>query len=92
MQETIAMQTSQPSLKNQPVDAVHHPAWWRVRLMWFVVGGPLAVVVASFTTLALAILNPDPVLVAEPTATASQRPAIEMRNHAATAVAPPAKR
>jgi hypothetical protein len=60
--------------------------------MWFVVGGPLAVVVASFTTLALAILNPDPVLQAQPTATASERPAIEMRNHAATAVAPPDKR
>jgi uncharacterized protein len=63
--------------------------WWRVRLMWFVVGGPLAVVVASFTTLALAILHPDPVLVAAPGSTPSQRPAVEMRNHAAT-TAPPA--
>ncbi len=76
----------------QPAGDAISPRWWRVRLMWFVVGGPLAVVVASFTTLALAILNPDPVLQAEPAATASERPAIEMRNHAATAVAPPAKR
>ncbi len=75
-----------------PAGSAASPRWWRVRLMWFVVGGPLAVVVASFTTLALAILNPDPVLQAQPTATASERPAIEMRNHAATAVAPPDKR
>lgn len=72
--------------------ATQSQPWWQVRLMWFVVGGPLAVVVASFATLGLAILNPDPVLVAVPTSSPSQRPAIEMRNHAATAEAPPAKR
>jgi hypothetical protein len=31
-------------------------------MMWLVVGGPATVVVASFATLALAILNPDPVI------------------------------
>ncbi len=36
--------------------------WWRVRMLWLVIGGPLAVVVASFATLALALLNPDPVI------------------------------
>ena len=36
--------------------------WWRLPIVWLVIGGPLAVVVASFATLALAILNPDPVI------------------------------
>jgi len=36
--------------------------WWRERIMWLVVGGPSVVVVASFATLALALIYPDPVL------------------------------
>jgi hypothetical protein len=36
--------------------------WWRERIMWLVVGGPSLVVVASFVTLALALIYPDPVL------------------------------
>lgn len=36
--------------------------WWREPMMWLVVGGPLAVVVASVVTLVLAIRHPDPVL------------------------------
>ncbi len=64
--------------------------WWRVRTMWFVIGGPLAVVVASFATLALAILNPDPVYSAPPARTAAEMPAVQGRNHAATAGAQPA--
>lgn len=36
--------------------------WWRVKAMWLVVGGPVAVVIASMVTLTLAIKNPDPVL------------------------------
>ena len=36
--------------------------WWRVKAMWLVVGGPLAVVIASMVTITLAIKNPDPVL------------------------------
>ncbi len=59
-------------------------AWWRVPTMWFVIGGPLAVIVASFTTLALAILNPDPVYSAPPARTAGEMPAVQGRNHAAT--------
>jgi len=74
---TINTPADIPSGKNQP--------WWRVGMMWLVIGGPLVVVVASFATLTLAILNPDPVLVADPASSASERPAVEMRNHAATA-------
>ncbi len=61
------------------------PHWWHVGLMWLVVGGPLAVVVASFATLGLAILNPDPVLAPSASASASEQPAVQARNHAATA-------
>jgi hypothetical protein len=47
---------------------VQPTVWWRTPMMWLVIGGPAAVVVASFATLALAILNPDPVITAAPTA------------------------
>ncbi len=39
----------------------HSGPWWKHRLMWLVVGGPAAVVLASFVTLYLAITHPDPV-------------------------------
>ncbi len=57
--------------------------WWRVRMLWLVLGGPAAVVVASFATLAIAILNPDPVLQRPVAATAAEQPAVQARNHAA---------
>jgi uncharacterized protein len=57
--------------------------WWRVRMVWLVLGGPLLVVVASFATLAIAIANPDPVLTAAPAATTAETPAVQARNHAA---------
>lgn len=63
------------------------PPWWRVGMVWLVIGGPLVVVVAGFVTLALAIRHPDPLLPREATptaASAAQTPAIEARNHAAT--------
>jgi uncharacterized protein len=59
--------------------------WWRVPMVWLVIGGPAVVVVASFITLALAILNPDPVLHVERAKQASELPAVQGRNHAATA-------
>ena len=60
------------------------PKWWRVGVMWFVVGGPAAVVVAGFATLALAILNPDPVYTMDAPKSAAELPAVQGRNHAAT--------
>jgi uncharacterized protein len=52
--------------------------WWRNGMVWLVIGGPAAVVIASFATLVLAITHPDPVLsTAEP-------PAVQVRNHLAT--------
>ncbi len=65
--------------------------WWHEPMMWLVVGGPVAVVLASFTTLALALLHPDPVVTyGAPTprmgqaAPAALQPAVNARNHAAT--------
>ncbi|MDC8770905.1 hypothetical protein [Roseateles albus] len=57
--------------------------WWREPVMWWVVGGPSLVVVASFITLGLALRYPDPVLQEQASAKAMQ-PAKEARNHAAT--------
>ncbi|MDM4765729.1 hypothetical protein [Pelomonas sp. SE-A7] len=65
--------------------------WWRERLMWLVVGGPAAVVIASFATLTLAMRHPDPVIevASRPSAdsegdAAAMQPAVKARNHAAT--------
>ena len=48
-------------------------------MVWLVISGPAAVVVAGFATLAIAIAYPDPVL-----STAGAAPAVQARNHAAT--------
>jgi hypothetical protein len=65
--------------------------WWRYPIVWMVIGGPAAVVVASIYTAGLAIKHVDPVLdtsvgqVSSP----SEAPAMKARNHAAeTAQAP----
>lgn len=59
-------------------------AWWRLPIVWMVIGGPAVVVVASFITLTLAILNPDPVLSTSGAKSKSEQPAVQGRNHAAT--------
>jgi hypothetical protein len=66
-------------------------------MVWLVVAGPVAVVFASFLTLALAIRHPDPPLqlrhaqaaddVADLRARAGDAPALVARNHAATGTA-----
>jgi hypothetical protein len=50
---------------------------------WLVIGLPLLAVVASFTTLFIALSNPDPVIKAA-AKEMEQRPAVEGRNHATT--------
>jgi uncharacterized protein len=52
--------------------------WYRHGMVWLVIGGPAAVVIAGIATLVIAITHPDPVL--QTTAT----PAVQARNHAAT--------
>jgi uncharacterized protein len=58
--------------------------WWRLPIVWMVIGGPAVVVVASFATLALAIANPDPVLTAPAASSTADVPAVQARNHAAS--------
>jgi hypothetical protein len=65
--------------------------WWKHRFVWLVWGGPALVVVASFVTLGIAITHPDPVLPTTAAAAedgAAATPAMQARNHAATATAP----
>lgn len=52
--------------------------WWRHGMVWLVISGPAAVVIAGFATLWIALVYPDPVL---PTHVA---PAVQARNHAAS--------
>jgi len=61
------------------------PAWHQLPIVWMVIGGPAAVVVAGLATLAIAIANPDPVLQAPPAKSSAELPAVQGRNHAATA-------
>lgn len=62
--------------------------WWRVGMVWLVVGGPLAVVVAGVVTAVIAVRGADPVLTAEERGSFAERPAVQGRNHAATGEVP----
>ena len=41
-----------------PIEAENAAPWWRFPMVWLVIGGPAVVVLASFATLALALLTP----------------------------------
>ena len=66
--------------------------WWRFGIVWLVIGGPAAVVVAGIAMVAIAYRCADPpVPVAVSTALPQLRatatptaPALQARNHAAT--------
>jgi hypothetical protein len=59
--------------------------WWRVPMVWLVVGGPAVVVVASITTFVIAAHGGDrPLLEAPLTQADTMAPATQARNHAAT--------
>ena len=68
--------------------------WWRFGLVWMVFAGPAVVVVAGFSTLYIAVTNPDPLLQITPRTSAQDRqgithaPAMQGRNHAATGELP----
>ena len=74
--------------------AIPNQAWWRYPMLWLIVGGPAAVVMASLFTAVLAVRGADPVLAhdeyggATPTASGQANdaltPALQARNHAAT--------
>ena len=76
--------------------------WWKFGHVWMVFAGPAVVVVASFITLYLAIMTPDPVVNSYGQATQSSMaptqatstnmaPAMQARNHAATGAPLPVK-
>ena len=81
-----------PSL-SKPVAALDPvaPPWWKVGMVWLVWGGPAVVVVASIVTGVIAYRGADEVLVNTPSARhapvqpTGETPAVQARNHAATA-------
>lgn len=67
--------------------------WWRFGIVWLVLGGPAAVVVAAVATAMIAIHGADPVIGGESEQArrlGALAPAAVARNHAATPAAPPA--
>lgn len=73
--------------------------WWQFGYVWFLLAGPILVIIASFITTYLAITNPDPAIedyyrkgIEINKTLDAQRdglvPAVQGRNHAATGVKP----
>jgi hypothetical protein len=64
------------------------PPWWRVGMVWLIVGGPLVVVVASLCTVAIAVSGAEEVLTRPAVDVKNEQPhllpAVQGRNHAAT--------
>ena len=58
--------------------------WWRVGMVWFALAGPALVVIAGLVTAGIAVHGADTVLRVAPDIAATQAPAIQARNHAAT--------
>jgi hypothetical protein len=62
--------------------------WWRVRMMWLVIAGPVLVVLAGIATTVIAVRGGDVPLRKAQAAAAAQAgdmtPAGQARNHAAT--------
>ena len=82
------------SENNQTGQPEQSKPWWRYPIVWMVVAGPLAVVVASFYTASLAIKHVDPVLdtSAGQVRAPSEAPAVQARNHSAEPAREPADR
>lgn len=74
--------------------------WWQYGYVWFIIAGPLLVIIAGFITLYLAVTRPDPVTDddyyrkgIEINKTLNEQrdalaPAGQARNHAATGIKP----
>jgi hypothetical protein len=72
---------SKPRLRS---DAGPRLPWWRVPMVWLVISGPAAVVVAGLVTAFIAVRGADQVLPTDSGAAFSDKPAVQGRNHAAT--------
>lgn len=78
--------------KAASVTVVDNPPWYRLPIVWMVIGGPAFVVVAALFTVFIAVKNVDPVLDTSAKPTQKEAPASKARNHAneeATPTAPP---
>ena len=70
----------------------HAAPWWRFGIVWFALGGPAVVVVASLVTMAIAFNGADPIVPEArlpvvrtlDSAARANAPALQIRNHAAT--------
>lgn len=87
------MRTQESNANEAGAQANHRP-WWRHPMVWLVIGGPATVVVAAIATAVIAYRGADEVLVETPSARhavtqpTANTPAMQARNHAATASAP----
>ena len=78
---------------DRAIEMARPTPWWRVGMVWLVVGGPAVVVVASLGTAVVAYRGADVVLLETasardvPVRPTGQTPALTARNHAATAAA-----
>ncbi|MDP3084306.1 MAG: hypothetical protein Q8N44_11545 [Rubrivivax sp.] len=78
--------------RRRPLVTEPSTPWWRVGMVWLVIGGPAVVVVAAIVTAVIAVRGADPVITDIPAAVrqgaaapTAQTPAVQARNHAATA-------
>lgn len=69
-----------------PAPSPVSPPWWRVGMVWLVLGGPLTVVVAALVTAGIAVHGAEEVLTTPKLGStdAQHLPAVQARNHAAT--------
>jgi len=73
---------------------VSNPPWWKLPIVWLVIGGPATVVVASLFTVGIAVKHVDPVLDTSKghVKSSMEEPAVQARNHAASPSQQPADR
>ena len=73
------------TIPGQVSEADRQRPWWRYPIVWLVIGGPLAVVIASVVTATVAFQNVDPVLdtSVDQVSAPNEAPAVRARNHAA---------
>lgn len=81
------------TLHNRRIQAAQAQAhanapWWRHAIVWLVIAGPAAAVIAGTATVWIAVNNADPVILEAPVPSTEQEatnaPALRVRNHAAT--------
>lgn len=101
----MELQVSQQSTQQNPSQLARDTAkWYKNPYVWLLIGGPSAVIVASFITLYLAISHPDPAIddyyrkgieinktldaQAQDGQTDAMAPALQARNHAQTGLKP----